>query len=484
MSAIHATDAERLEDTVHVLHGPGGNPARKEVAYAAYVAVIVVGLYGFPLLRALVIAADRQSMASALRSPWSALVLAVVVAAVAVAAREAGRVRGPIVAPVPWIDHVVASSIDRWAALRSWFGYSLFATLFAGGLAGLVVGAAFAGARAAGWWILPVGLGVGLAVGLLSGAAWLIGQSHLSPALPPTSCPTRTPDGRPSVDDERPSRARSRWWVREVRRLGVHELRTQSSRSNRIVGGVQAGDLRAVRLEAARPITRGRELRLGHRGPVMTFVARDVLGLRRSPAAGVVGLLLCAAAGAALGATLGSSAVPPLVGFVAGLVSHLGFGALSEGLRLEADTVGTPPLFGAPPARAAAAHLLVPGSIHLTTTVLVGCITAVAAGADVTAALPWLVMTTPVLAGASLLAAYRGRPPSSPFNPVPSPQIVALWYAFPLILGTLLVGGIIWGATQFPTNGWFVIATWVAAVWMIYAGLNRVQRENLAHRNV
>ncbi|MFC7490118.1 MULTISPECIES: hypothetical protein [unclassified Knoellia] len=454
---------ERLEDANHVLHGPGGSPARKEVAYAAYVAVIVVGLYGFPLLRALVIAADREAMASALRSPWSALVLVAVVAAVAVAAREAGRVRGPIVAPVPWIDHVVASSIDRWASLRPWFGYSLFAALFAGGLSGLVVGAAFAGARAAGWWILPAGLVVGLLVGLLAGTAWLVGQSQLSPPLPRGDGP---------------------WWVREVRRLGVHDLRTQSSRSNRIVGGVQAGDLRAVRLEAARPVTRGRDLRLRHRGPIMTLVARDVLGLRRSPAAAVVGLLLCASAGAALGATLGSTAVPPLVGFLAGLVSHLGFGALSEGLRLEADTVGTPPLFGAPPVRAAAAHLLVPGAVHLVTTVLVGCVTGVSVGADLGAVLPWLVMTTVFLAGGSLLAAYRGRPPVSQFNPVPSPQTVAVWYAFPLILCTLLVGGMVWGATQFPTNGWFVIAIWVAAICLLYAGLNRVQRENLAHRAV
>ena len=464
------TDSERLTDTVHVLHGPGGNPARKEVAYAAYVAVIVVGLYGFPLLRALVIAADREAMASALHSPWAALVLIVLVAAVAAAAREAGRVRGPIVAPVPWIDHVVASSIDRWASLRPWFGYSLFAALFAGGVAGLVVGAAFFGARAAGWWILPVSLALGLLVGLLAGAAWLLGQSRLSPEPLPAS-------------SSGPIGARSRPWAREVRRLGLHDLRTQSSRSNRIVGGVQAGDLRAVRLEAARPITRGRSLRLHHRGPTMTLVARDILGLRRAPAAGVVGLFLCAVAAWALGATLGSAAVPPLVGFVAALVSFLGFSALSEGLRLEADTMGTPPLFGAPPVRAAAAHVLLPGTIHLVTTVLIGSVTAVTLGADLGAALPWLVMTTPFLAGGALRAAYRGRPPTSPFNPVPNPQMVALWYASPVLLCTVLIGARVWGATRFPTNGWFVIATWVAAFWLFYSGLNRVQRENLAHRD-
>ena len=66
----------------------------------------------------------RSSSASPPPRPWRSL------------AREAGRVRGPVVAPVPWVDHVVASSVDRWAALRPWFGYSLFAALFAGGLSG------------------------------------------------------------------------------------------------------------------------------------------------------------------------------------------------------------------------------------------------------------------------------------------------------------------------------------------------------------
>ena len=37
-SASVGSDRERLADTVHVLHGPSGSPARKEVAYAAYVA--------------------------------------------------------------------------------------------------------------------------------------------------------------------------------------------------------------------------------------------------------------------------------------------------------------------------------------------------------------------------------------------------------------------------------------------------------------
>ena len=195
MSASAVGDRERLADTRHVLHGPSGNPARKEVAYAAYVAVILVGLYGFPVLRALLLAADRDAMRSALRSPWTVLVVLGATAVVALLGREAGRVRGPVVAPVPWVDLVVASSLDRWAALRSWFGYSLFAVLFAGGLAGLLVGAAFLGARAASWWFVPVAVAVGLAVGLVGGSTWLLGQSRQSPPLPTAPCvpePSRT----------------------------------------------------------------------------------------------------------------------------------------------------------------------------------------------------------------------------------------------------------------------------------------------------
>jgi hypothetical protein len=463
------TDRDRLADIRHVLHGPSGDPARKEVAYAAYVAVILVGLYGFPVLRALVIAGDRAAMGSALRSPWAALVVVGVSGAVAVLGGEAGRVRGPVVAPVPWVDHVVASSLDRWAALRPWFGYSLFAALFAGGLSGLLVGASFLGARAAPWWFVPVAVAAGLLVGLVGGAAWLLGQSRLSPPLPRVAAHESSfPLGRA---------------VHEVRRMGLHELRTQAARSNRIVGGIHAGDLRAVRLEAARPVTRGRTLRLGRRGPVATLVARDVLGLRRSPAAALVGLVLSVLGGATLGATLASTAVPPLVGFVAAIVSYVGFGALAEGLRLEADTVGTPALFGTPPVRAAATHLVVPGLTHLVATTVAGSLTGGAVGATVGDVLPWCVMTTVILAGGSLLAAYRGRPPTT-FSAVPSPQTVAIWYSTPLVLCTLLVGGMVWGAVQWPTSGLLVIATWVAGASILYAGLRRVDTESMSHREL
>ncbi|KGN30322.1 hypothetical protein N802_09260 [Knoellia sinensis KCTC 19936] len=455
---------DRLEDATHVLHGPQGNQARKEVAYAAYVTLIVVGLYGFPVLRALVIAGDRAGMAAALKSPWAVALAIGLIAAVLAMAREAGRVRGPVVAPVPWVDHVVTSSIDRWDALRPWFGYALFTTLFAGGLSGLLVGASLWGAGVAASWVLPVAVLVALVIGLGAGTAWLLGQSRLSPPLP--------------------RRSAGAWWRQEVRRLGLQDLRTQAARSGRIVGGVQAGDLRAVRLEAARPVTRGRTLRLRHRGPVGTLVARDVLGLRRSSGAAVVGIVASAAAAVALGGALGSPSVPPLVAFVGGLVSYLGMGALSEGLRLEADTMGTPALFGAPPVRAAAAHLVVPGTLHLLVTTTAGAVTGLAAGATLAAVLPWCVISTLFALGGSLLAAYRGRPPTSPFNPVPNAQTIVLWYSAPLVLCTLLIGGTVWGATQWPASGPFVIVTWVAAVWIVYAGLNRAQRESLAHRDV
>ncbi|KGN38319.1 hypothetical protein [Knoellia subterranea] len=465
---------DRLEDARHVLHGSRGDSARKDVAYAAYVTLIVVGLYGFPVLRALLVAGDRAGMAAGLTSPWAMLIGALVVAALVLVAREAGRVRGPVVAPVPWVDLVVSSSVSRWAALRPWFGYSLFAVLFAGGLAGLLVGTSLWGAQVSGAWVVPVAVVGGLIVGLLAGAAWLLGQSRLSPPLPPTM---------PRVDEATPSRGLIHT-RREVERLGLTELRTQAARSGRILGGVQAGDLRAVRLEAARPITRARSARLRHRGPVATIVARDLLGLRRTPTSGVVGVLLTAAAAGALGATLGSSAVPPMVGLLAGAVSFAGFSALSEGLRLEADTMGTPALFGLPPVRAALAHLVVPAANHLVVTAVVGTLSGRAAGAGLPDVLPWLVISSLLLCGSTLLAAYRGRPPTSQFSPVPSPQTVLMWYSFPALLSTLLIGGIVWGATHFPTSGMFVIATWVAPVWLLYVGLNRVQKENLAHRDV
>lgn len=52
------------------------------------------------------------------------------------------------------------------------------------------------------------------------------------------------------------------------------------------------------------------------------------------------------------------------------------------------------------------------------------------------------------------------------------------------LLRTLLVGGMLWGAPRFASNGWFVITTWVVAACVLYAGLSRVRSESLAHRDV
>ena len=132
---------------------------------------------------------------------------------------------------------------------------------------------------------------------------------------------------------------------RSLRALHLTLLRTQSARAVTVGGAVLAGDLRAARLEVGTPVTRARRTRLRSRGPSATMVRRDLLGLRRSPGSAATGLVLTGAAAYALVHASGPGT--PSVIALAGLVlAYLGVSAWSEGLRLQGDNAGTPPLLG------------------------------------------------------------------------------------------------------------------------------------------
>lgn len=73
---------------------------------------------------------------------------------------------------------------------------------------------------------------------------------------------------------------------------GLDDLRSHGVRSTQMGGGCWRGDLRAVRLEVASPVTRGRRLRLQAAGPRAVVVRRDILGLRRAPGAFWTGAVL------------------------------------------------------------------------------------------------------------------------------------------------------------------------------------------------
>jgi hypothetical protein len=260
--------------------------------------------------------------------------------------------------------------------------------------------------------LVPTVLG-GALVGLVVTGAWLQGQVRSWP----------TGDRGAGVF------LRQR---RSLRALHLSLLRTQSARAVTVGGAVLAGDLRAARLEVGTPVTRARHTRLRGRGPSATMARRDLLGLRRAPGSLVTGLVLTAAAAYALVHASGPGT--PSVIALAGLVlAYVGVSTWSEGLRLQGDNAGTPPLLGIAPLNEAAAHLVVPAAGYAVTTLVVG-LASVALGHATLLGVGWALVLGGLLVAAQAMAAFRGLPPVNLFSPGSGVVTTVLWYAVPLLV--------------------------------------------------
>jgi hypothetical protein len=289
----------------------------------------------------------------------------------------------------------------------------LLGCLVGGLLIGLVIGAGLAIAALTSAWVLLPAVGVGTAVGLLVAGTWLHGQVR--------SWPTG-PRGAGVFLRQR----------RSLRALHLTALRSHAASAVTVGGAVLIGDLRAARLDVASPTTRGRRWRLRASGRTSVMVARDWLGLRRAAGAGVAGLLLVAAGGYALvqSATPGTPSIIALAGLV---LAYLGVSAWSEGLRLQGDNAGTPPLLGLDPSSEAAAHLVLPGVGYVVTVLVVGGLAVVLAHATVLG-IVWAVLMVGLLLAAQLMAAFRGLPPAGIFSPNAGVPVMILWYAVPVLV--------------------------------------------------
>ena len=414
------SDRERLDEARRVIRGGLPESGNGNIVYAAYVAVIAALTYGVPASRAFFLFVDPAWISRHLTGLQGAVVVGALVVAVWLVGHRLGSLRGPVVPDLPYLDHVAVSGLDRAVVLRRWWRLSFLGCLIGGLLTGAVVGTGMVVADVSSpWALLPASLG-GLVTGLGFAGAWLWGQVR--------SWPTG-PRGASTV-------LRARRSLRALHHVG---LRTQSSRAVTMGGAVLAGDLRAARLDVASPTTRLRHTRLRARGPVAAIAERDLLGLRRAPGALAVGVLLCGAGAWALAhATI--PGVPNIVAFAGTIASYLGYGAWAEGLRLQGDNAGTPPLLGLPYGREAIAHLVTPAALYAVVSLAAGgavLLTAPAAGA---AAVVWPLAMVALVAGAHLMAAFRGLPPVSLFSPGSAVVSVAFWYSRPLLL--TVIGGV------------------------------------------
>jgi hypothetical protein len=447
-------DRTQLRQVRAAILGNRPAPSLSSTLYPVYVAVIAAGSYGVPATQQLFRSIDQRWLAEHARTPLAAIAALTSVALLLTVVRLVGRVHGPVVPPLPYLELVVASPMPRRVTLARYWRLSLGGSAIGGLLVGLVVGAGLAIAHVApSIVLLPDTLG-GALLGVLVAEFWLRGQLHGGlPSLSLESLPGSSFLGRRR---------------NALALLDITGLRRQAASNITMGGAALAGDLRTVRLDATRPTTHARRVRLKASGPLSVIARRDLLGLRRAPGSALYGLGFVAVGSAGLMLSLLSPRTSTMAPLFSLVLCHLGFGAWCEGLRLHADNSGTSRLLGLPYRDTALAHLAVPMAGWTLTTILVSAGLSLA---DLTrpTSLVWALGTGALLAGTHLMAAFRGLPPIGVFAPQAGVPAMVFWYAKPL-LATLVVGTATtaWAARAASPRSafwWLLIATAGVVAW-------------------
>ena len=426
---MNGADKTQLRQVRAAILGNRPDTSLSSTLYPVYVAVIAAGAYGVPAAQQLFRSIDEQWVAEHAWTPIGALVAVASAVLLLTLVRLVGRVHGPVVPPLPYLELVVASPMPRKVTLARNWRLSFGGSVIGGLLIGLVVGAGLAIAKVASPAVLLPATLAGTLLGVLVAELWLQGQLQGQRRLSsPESSSPKSRLGFSLVSGRRNALAL----------LDITSLRRQAASNVTMGGAVLAGDLRTVRLDAARPTTHARRVRLKASGPIVVIARRDLLGLRRAPWSALYGLAFAAAGSAGLMLSLQSPRTPTVAPLASLVLCHLGFGAWCEGLRLHADNSGTSRLLGLPYQDTAQAHLIVPVSAWALTAIVVN------------AGLSWVGLITPtdliwalgigaLLAGTHLMAAFRGVPPIGVFGPQAGVLAMIFWYAKPA-LATLLVG--------------------------------------------
>jgi hypothetical protein len=415
-----AADRQRLRQVRTAILGKRPDTFRSDTLYPVYVAVIAVGTYGIPASQQLFRSLDERWLAEKAWTPAGAVAAGVVAVLFLLLVRTAGRVRGPVVPPLPYLELVVASPMPRKVTLGRHWRVSLGGSIVGGLLVGTVAGAGLAIAKVAPPMVVLQATLAGGVFGALVAELWLQGQVHGSPLG--LRRDSSLPRGRRDA----------------LARLDITGLRRQAASNATIGGAVLSGDLRTARLDAARPPKYARRVRLRASGPRAVIARRDLLGFRRAPWSALYGLGLAAAGSAGLMLSLQSPRTPTVAPLVSLVLAYLGFGAWCEGLRMHADNSGTSRFLGLPYRVTAVAHLIVPVSAWALSVVVVGTGLSLA-GLIRPTALVWAIGTGELLVGSHLMASFRGLPPAMVFGPGAGMPMLIIWYARPL-LATLVVG--------------------------------------------
>jgi len=456
-------DRQRLRQVRAAILGDRPDTSLSSALYPVYVAAVAAVSYGVPAAQQLARSVDERWLAEHAWSPAGAIVAVTVTALLMALVWLAGRVHGPVLPPLPYLDLVVASPMPRKVTLARNWRLSLGGSVVGGLMVGAVAGAGLAIAEVASPTVLlPATAGGGL-LGVLFAELWLRGQ------LRDGEMPFGRNDRLPAGSGQGGSHLSRRLSTRRntLALLDITSLRRQAASTVTMGGAVLAGDLRMVRLDAARPVKRARRVRLRASVPLAVIARRDLLGLRRAPGSALYGLGFTAAGSAGLMLSLLSPRTPTVAPLLSLVVAYLGFGAWCEGLRQHSDNSGTSRLLGLAYRDTAIAHLVVPVSAWSLTTIVSGA-GLLLAGLATPAALVWTLGVGTLLAGAHLMAAFRGPPPISAFGQGGVAMMI-FWYARPL-LATLVVGTATtaWAAraaTPWTLFSWLLLASAAVVKW-------------------
>jgi hypothetical protein len=480
LPTFEVDDHEWLGQADWIIGGEAAAKARAQGRYAAYVLTLMALVYGFPFVQATFKTSDSATLSTQLHSGAAYGVGLATVAAILGAAVWAGRFRGPVVPPMPWIDLVLAAPVDRALAVRRWWRYAVVGGLFVGGLSGLTLSAGLAYAGVVGPLAIPASLVGGLVLGIAVVRVWLWAQVRSWPG------PDRSLSLLWRVDDA-------------LRELHGESLRQHSANTSTLAGSAMTGNLRNARLAFARPVRRARARRLRPGRPFTVLVRRDVLGLRRQPSSMLTGLGLFALGAVVLAWALSQPAAPGIAVPLSLVPLYLGFGAWAEGLRLQADNIGTPSLIGSGPLEEASAHLVAPavlatvvlgGSYAVAVALSGGSVGGPAGAAEaagsagaaaatgavgIVGAVASIICVLGALAGGHLLAAFRGQP-----TMVTSPQGLIAWYLMPSVV-VLIAGSLLPLLLRAGKESGAGVAVWLV-IGLVAWGLHRVRRLTHLHR--
>src|SRR5674476_1152588 len=132
------------EDRADIIcHRPAKYPS--DAQKPVYVAVRTAGAYGVPAAQQLFRSLDEKWLAAHAWTPAGVIVAGTVTVLLLTLVRLVGRVRGPVVPPLPYLDLVVASPMPRKVTLARNWRLSLGGSI----IGGRPVGAAGGGATLA-----------------------------------------------------------------------------------------------------------------------------------------------------------------------------------------------------------------------------------------------------------------------------------------------------------------------------------------------